>query len=434
MENKFKKIKALFLDNNIIISINNNIISLKSNNTEWETFKKELAEFNGILDSDTDSSSIEHKFKSIKEFIIEKSQTVNTTKEGYSLKHILNLLRIENLETEEYKTLKIEFLEALKKSNYDHLFKEINENVVFLYTTTIIPPIFMKAFIDAEKNNLYSKISLINFWKNLCANPNKQIRYDAFKWIYTSKFAITNSGNLITYRNVDNDREYNKNILKITVQVFEKVIQLTRRQEDIYKYNIYKNGDEIIIAKTSEFPMIATLQEEYDNLISTNNCSLIPRFHAQHQGAYGQDITLGIPVTMPRDKCDMDANSSCSKGLHQKSLEYGLNLGDTVLVCLVNPYDIVAIPTNDCTKMRTCRYLPFGIAEKDKAGNIIPWEEGTYNFPKNILNKLEVAISFDNSDRFIDELKEYNVISKDLTKEFFNINVTQTRKYYDDRS
>jgi len=90
---------------------------------------------------------------------------------------------------------------------------------------------------------------------------------------------------------------------------------------------------------------------------------------------------------MPRSECDNDSNSSCSRGLHCKSASYGLSLGSEVLVTLVNPYNVVAIPNNDRSKFRACEYYPVSKTELNN-GRLVEFEAGTYDIEYNGLESL----------------------------------------------
>jgi hypothetical protein len=78
---------------------------------------------------------------------------------------------------------------------------------------------------------------------------------------------------------------------------------------------------------------------------------------------------------MPRHLCDPDSSVSCSKGLHVGSHKYVDSFGsdmDVILAVAVNPRDIVALPDYDHSKIRTCRYLPYAVMEREDDGS---WEE-----------------------------------------------------------
>ena len=69
---------------------------------------------------------------------------------------------------------------------------------------------------------------------------------------------------------------------------------------------------------------------------------------------------VGDFVEMERFEVNDDCNVGCSYGLHVGSIDYVKSYGscgDKVLICKVDPADVVSVPT-DCShkKVRTCRY------------------------------------------------------------------------------
>lgn len=71
------------------------------------------------------------------------------------------------------------------------------------------------------------------------------------------------------------------------------------------------------------------------------------------------DNSIGKQCVMPRNEVDENPDRTCSAGLHVCSYDYlGHFHGARIVVCKVNPADVVAIPAdyND-TKMRVSRYL-----------------------------------------------------------------------------
>ena len=73
--------------------------------------------------------------------------------------------------------------------------------------------------------------------------------------------------------------------------------------------------------------------------------------------------TVGSLVKMDRDEVDADENVTCSHGLHVASLgyitgnNYGSGCGARLMVCKVNPRDVVAVPIDyNNSKMRVCEY------------------------------------------------------------------------------
>ena len=76
-----------------------------------------------------------------------------------------------------------------------------------------------------------------------------------------------------------------------------------------------------------------------------------------HTGKYSN--TIGSVNKMPRGTVDDDFRVACGTGFHVGSLEYATTFGgdNTVVVCKVNPKDVVAVPEDSsCQKCRTAEY------------------------------------------------------------------------------
>ncbi|OCX74933.1 hypothetical protein A6M27_17575 [Acidithiobacillus thiooxidans] len=77
-----------------------------------------------------------------------------------------------------------------------------------------------------------------------------------------------------------------------------------------------------------------------------------------HSGTF--DNSIGQVVSMPRNKVDEDSSQTCSAGLHVCSFDYLPHFAHAnghVVLCKVNPRDVVAIPQDyHNTKMRVCQY------------------------------------------------------------------------------
>jgi len=74
------------------------------------------------------------------------------------------------------------------------------------------------------------------------------------------------------------------------------------------------------------------------------------------------DNSIGAIVEVNRNEVDEDSEKTCSYGLHVCSYDYLPHFGagewDRVIICEVNPKDVVAIPKDyDNTKMRVCKYV-----------------------------------------------------------------------------
>lgn len=82
-----------------------------------------------------------------------------------------------------------------------------------------------------------------------------------------------------------------------------------------------------------------------------------------HSGTF--DNSVGARPTMQRNRVDEDPNRTCSAGLHVCSygyLPHFANADDQVVMCKINPADVVAIPSDyNLTKMRVSSYEVVGV-------------------------------------------------------------------------
>lgn len=98
-------------------------------------------------------------------------------------------------------------------------------------------------------------------------------------------------------------------------------------------------------------------------------------------------IRLGEVVSMDREKCDSDPNSTCSTGLHVGAPKYVTDFykheNQFILAVLVNPAHVCAVPTDYAyQKMRCSEYYPYAICEVSDTGFLkelkTPYFEANY--------------------------------------------------------
>ena len=144
---------------------------------------------------------------------------------------------------------------------------------------------------------------LVKFYENVAANPNEHSRTQLFEWLNRRDFTITSDGNILTYKAL---------------------------------YKVDENG----------------------KFKSSSSGSATVNGEAQT----GQIVqSLGDVVEMPRSNVQHDPSMGCHTGLHVGSWDYAstfLGTRGTVVSVIVNPRDIVSVPTDcDAAKVRTCRYV-----------------------------------------------------------------------------
>lgn len=121
-----------------------------------------------------------------------------------------------------------------------------------------------------------------------------------------------------------------------------------------------------------ENPSYRAVQELYTFLehkglpITEDGCFLgykavKPDYTDKHTGKF--DNSVGKELSVLRRTVDDNWRQECSSGFHVGSLEYVrgfVSYGDHVMIVKVNPADVVAVPSNECTKMRVCKYVVVG--------------------------------------------------------------------------
>jgi hypothetical protein len=111
----------------------------------------------------------------------------------------------------------------------------------------------------------------------------------------------------------------------------------------------------------------------YRNVASTEDPNEFTDFHS-----HTFKIRMGEMVTQDRSLCDHNHDVTCSKGLHLGAYSWLTQnyFGDTGMVCLCNPVDVIAVPKLDnYGKLRTCAYLPIDFCSFDENGNVIPYDK-----------------------------------------------------------
>jgi hypothetical protein len=217
-----------------------------------------------------------------------------------------------------------------------------------------------------------------SFWKLLSCNPNSEVRNNLLWFIEKHDIKMTNTGLLITYRNVDlrNWSKFNPNLLLF---ISTSAARAEYSKEVMSTYEVYLNSEEnnhILVEdiedhyfkNDNKFLYLGNLLELYNSII-LNNDELEFTDHHSHT----MSIKLGKLVTIPRKEVNSDSNCECSFGLHLASQSWLSKnyYGSVGLRCLVSPADVCAVPYNSgYGKMRVCAYFPIGLIDYTDAGNV----------------------------------------------------------------
>lgn len=283
------------------------------------------------------------------------------------------LITLFNPEYGKAKTL----LEGIEKSIY----LSLRGNSIYIDSISqlTVPQDFAQAFLAAEMVGDDDKIqAYLNFWTLLSLNPDSRVRNNIFWFLNRWGMVISKSGLIVGYRNVDIKREgdeFDSTLIKYVTREWAYVRYKLKKSPSNYLVGVDYTGDYVRINKTdasdSSTVIVGNLAEIYDKIVASQN-EEVTVFTDHYSHSF--EIRIGQVVQMERKSCDAIQENDCSRGLHVGGKDWLQKnyFGDVGLRVLVNPADIVAVPTqSDYGKLRTCAYYPINVIEYDNDGNVI---------------------------------------------------------------
>jgi hypothetical protein len=200
--------------------------------------------------------------------------------------------------------------------------------------------------------------SLKKFWLKCCLNPNARSAEDLYEFLFNHQFKIDKHGNFYTYRRVVSKENANKELVDFVSNSYNKIKAIWKKNPD--NYNVYYKLGDFKILKLDQFPaienlywkLVGNLKDLYLNLpnYQSNN------YTSAHTGQ--EDYRVGSVISMPRNEGDDDNTRNCSYGFHQASKMYDYaGFGDTPILSIVNPMDVLAVPIGEVGKLRVCRWF-----------------------------------------------------------------------------
>lgn len=278
----------------------------------------------------------------------------------------------ENPSDENLKSIKLYLNEKTRIAMIAGFEADVDSGEVFLggFHTPVPDDLFEVIKEYAEEG--YPLDAIVNFWKLLMINPDTRVRTDLFKFIKTHDFVLTDTGYMLVYKAVAYKERQANDLAEFVSNQYLHVKQDWKCSPN--KYMVFRNNNDgsygITKTETAEGWDENDKGVEFIGKLGDLNAKL-DVISAESETEYTDKhtktmvIKLGVPVYMERKKCDSDPAKDCSYGLHVGATKYvesfGSN-GDAVLVCLVNPANVVAVPDYDHSKMRVSEYFPIALA------------------------------------------------------------------------
>ena len=289
-----------------------------------------------------------------------------------------------------------ETLEEIKKSKYLSIFG----NSVYMKSVSelTMPEDLIKAFSKAEKEGNQELINTyINFWTLASTNPDSRARHNLFWFLNKYGMTISKSGLFVAFRNVAVKKKgfgIDNTLSNFISKEFIRVKTKLKKSPKNY-YVGKKDGDYIVSTDTAKLDtQLGVLSDMYEKLSKSDEATV---YTDKHSGKF--TIKIGEVVSMPREECDSRQDQTCSRGLHAAGaswLSQGY-FGDTPLMVLINPSDVVSVPPQDSYgKLRTCAYYPVQVVDF-KDGKIVnpELEDG---FEDDFINKIISSTTVNNED------------------------------------
>jgi hypothetical protein len=315
----------------------------------------------------------------------------NTFQEVYRLAETDDIEKIKKLLVPELSAQEQNFVEEKNLiDNLDRLFDEYPEYFVkqdnSMYRKGIslsIPKELAKAYlkaVEAWEEDIWDDKDLIeypvfktydNFWSWCSLNPNPQSREDLFTFLKTHGMPITSQGMFLAYRRV---RSQGTADTKEFVEFISNTFLRTKGmwKKDPKEYLVYKllDGTYSSVWYNTSQPVFGDYLGTLDHLY-TNLADHVPsQFTDNHTGR--MDYRIGLEARMERSEGDQSNEVSCSRGLHVASKAYDYSgFGDTPILVVVNPRDVLAVPQGEDGKLRTCAFTPVAVLEEDQENQIL---------------------------------------------------------------
>lgn len=242
---------------------------------------------------------------------------------------------------------------------------------------TPIPTTLVDVLKEYHDNN-FPIDAIINFWKLLMINPDKRVRERLFDFIKTHDFVLTDKGYMVVYKAVYRKGSETKASHEFEEFVTNQYLHVRKNWKcSPNKYVAYRNNEDDTLAITKvetiegwtdkDITIYGKLGELFQAIVERANNDNTGEDKAQYTDMFSRTMTieLGVPVKMERKNCDSDPAIDCSSGLHVGATSYVERFsktGSVILVCLVNPANVVAVPNSDHSKIRVSEYFPYAVA------------------------------------------------------------------------
>ena len=314
--------------------------------------------------------------------VIESNGNIITTTDNFD--ELISLLRNNELE-KAYQKLKDDYFSSEEKFEMiseQQIIDNISTSDVFqikeglIYYKNIDVPVPKEIYKRWMVANDDYKQSLEKFWMLLVLNPNTRVREEIVAFLDNTGFILSKNGMIVTLRQGYKEERDIKSIETIRKSVenpykplYDKIKGQKKAPKNFYVHSV----DGQLTAKSNSLGSIGNLEELYNKYtgeeVTTNE--VVTGTEVWYKASHHSDhewfmdgvmhdgrmyYKVGSVTTIPIDYCDTNSRNTCSKGIHSAAWGYNgesFSFGDTNLLCLVNPYDVLSVPEDGAQKIRS---------------------------------------------------------------------------------
>lgn len=206
--------------------------------------------------------------------------------------------------------------------------------------------------------------SLKKFWLKCCTNPNARSAEDLYEFLSKHQFKIDKHGNFYAYRRVVSKGAENQQLVEFVSNTYTKVKAVWKKKTS--NFEVFNDGSGFVIVNSqkqnhNENKHIGNLQDLYLDLPNMQEKA----YTSAHTGR--EDYRIGEVISMPRNEGNDDNTVSCSTGFHAASKEYDYSgFGDTPILMIINPTDVLSVPIREVGKLRSCRWFFASVLGEDE--------------------------------------------------------------------
>lgn len=317
---------SLSLVNNVLtVQMNDGAVLSKSEATEADFYSVKQA----VTENDILSVMMCAEYKKDKDRIDAETKKIKSLSEG-----IKSLLRFKDFSVKDDSV----YIDGIERSVPQLLVEKFLE-ITHGYKT------------QKELNRNKEYLSLKKFWLKCCANPNAQSAEDLYVFLTHHQFKIDRHGNFYAYRRVVSKKGQDNELVDFVSNTYNKIKAVWKKNPENFFIRKEENGA-LFLTRNNEPGVLGNLKDLYLDLPNMTANS----YTSAHTGK--EDYKVGSVISMPRQEGDDNNNISCSKGFHAASKAYDYSgFGDTPILVIINPIDVLSVPIGEVGKLRTCRWF-----------------------------------------------------------------------------